>query len=90
MNGSVNVPGVNMPDVIKAVDTLAADIIRGDVSATLENTAGEEITTRDGVEIRAHRKIGGADENRSYTNTVISAAVANVTRMVEREYIAVH
>ena len=89
MYGTVNTPGVSIFDLRDAVDALAASIISGDVSAPLEVTADDTLCTRDGVEIRAHRKLNGADNTCSDVHAVVTAAVANMTRMVEREYLAV-
>lgn len=74
----------------KELDNLAASILSGNISAPLETASGEEITTQDGEEIRAHGKFGGgADNDRSYTDMAVSAAAATLTRMVEGSYIAV-
>lgn len=72
------------------LDNLAASILSGNISTPLETASGEEITTQDGEEIRAHGKFGGgADNDRSYTDMAVSAAAATLTRMVESSYIAV-
>ncbi len=87
--GNINVPYVSRAELRSAIDEMAAAIICGDVSAPLEATSGDALTTRDGVEIRAHRKLNETDSSRTYTDKVVAAAVSGLTRMVEREYLAV-
>ncbi len=76
----------------KEMDNFAASVLAGDVSAPLETTAGEAITTRDGEEVRAHGKIDNGGNGEGYTDMAVTAAMTAMTKAVETEligYIAV-
>lgn len=70
------------------IEALRAEIVAGVVSASLTTNDGEAITTRDGLEIRAYKKINSESE-RAYTDRSVSAAVSVMERTLETDYISV-